>query len=418
MAVRLRLVKTFIEALFRLLFTYDAAGEENVPLRGGAVLAANHPSYLDPVLLSLQLDRPIRFMAWERLFSVPFLGTALHAFGAFPVDIRPGQGRLAYDKAKELVATGELVGIFPEGRRSQAGTMEEGLREGAARLAWELGVPLVPATITGAFRAWPAFRMLPRAARIRVRFHEPIEPRALVLSGAGEDAALAALTAEFRRRVDRSLVPGVKADEKIENLYRDSAPPPRLIEILPSTAVTLVALWSKAFVTFAPIVYFGYIVLDWLAIPQVRFTKRLRNISPVLFALAVAPVILAGIGRKPPVAPEALLALMAGATFAYLYERGALVRAYVAGLVGAIGFAIAAQHFFPSDVGAHVTLPVFAAAFAFDRGSVFWRWASPILLLYAVLAWVLLAGGLQPWPHAAAGLAGWLLSRLPWGRIS
>ena len=67
-----------------------------------------------------------------------------------------------------------------------------------------------------------------------------------------------------------------------------------------------------------------------------------------------------------------------------------------------------------SDVGPHVTLPVFAAAFAFDQRTVFWRWSVPILILYAVGSWVLLAGGLQPWPHAAAGLGGWLLSRLSW----
>ena len=50
----------------RVLFTYDCVGEENVPAAGPAVVAANHPSYLDPVLLSLQVRRPIRFMAWDR----------------------------------------------------------------------------------------------------------------------------------------------------------------------------------------------------------------------------------------------------------------------------------------------------------------------------------------------------------------
>ena len=175
-------VKALIEALFRLLFAYDAVGEENIPPSGGAVVAANHPSYLDPVLLSLQIPRPIRFMAWDKLFRVPIVGAAIRAFGAFPVDIRKGQGRVAYEKAKELVAAGQVVGIFPEGKRSRTGWMEPTLREGAARLAWELGVPLVPATITGAFRAWPYFRAFPRATQIRVRLHEEIDKRPL---GAG-----------------------------------------------------------------------------------------------------------------------------------------------------------------------------------------------------------------------------------------
>jgi 1-acyl-sn-glycerol-3-phosphate acyltransferase len=159
-----------LTALFRVLFTYECAGEELLP-EGAGVIASNHPSYLDPILLSLEVERPIHFMAWDALFRVPLLGGLMRSFGAFPVDVRPGKGREAYERAKALVQAGQLVGIFPEGKRSRAGWMEERLREGAARLAWETGAPLVPATITGAFRAWPHFQTLPRPARIRVRFH-------------------------------------------------------------------------------------------------------------------------------------------------------------------------------------------------------------------------------------------------------
>src|SRR5229473_644602 len=116
-----RALKTLLEALFRVLFTYECRGVENVPVRGPAVVAANHPSYLDPVLLSLEVPRPIRFMAWEALFKVPLLGALIRAFGAFPVGVRKGQGREAYARARELVAGGEVVGIFPEGKRSRTG---------------------------------------------------------------------------------------------------------------------------------------------------------------------------------------------------------------------------------------------------------------------------------------------------------
>ena len=152
-----RVVTTLAEALFRLLFTYDCIGEEKIPAEGGVVIAANHPSYLDPVLLSLQVSRPIRFMAWDALFRVPLLGAVIRVFGAFPVDVRRGRGREAYARARDLVAAGQVVGIFPEGKRSRTGWMEQALREGAARLALETGAPLVPATITGAYRAWPHF---------------------------------------------------------------------------------------------------------------------------------------------------------------------------------------------------------------------------------------------------------------------
>ena len=132
-------IRTLLEALFRVLFTYDCLDEDKIPSTGPAIVAANHPSYLDPILLSLQVERPIRFMAWDALFRVPVLGGLLRIFGAFPVDIRPGQGRTAFAKAKELVEAGEVVGLFPEGKRSRAGWMEPSLREGAARLALETG---------------------------------------------------------------------------------------------------------------------------------------------------------------------------------------------------------------------------------------------------------------------------------------
>ena len=110
-------LRAVLEALFKLLFTYDCVGEEKLPATGGAVVAANHPSYLDPILLSLQVERPIRFMAWDALFRVPLLGSLVRLFGAFPVDTRKGHGREAYEAAKALVLEGELVGIFPEGKR-------------------------------------------------------------------------------------------------------------------------------------------------------------------------------------------------------------------------------------------------------------------------------------------------------------
>lgn len=400
-----------LEALFRVLFTYDCEGVENVPRQGGAVIAANHPSYLDPILLSLRVDRPIRFMAWDGLFRVPVLSHLLRLFGAFPVDTRSGKGREAYERAKALVEDGKLVGIFPEGKRSRSGWLELGLREGVARLAWETGAPLVPATIAGAFRAWPHYQSLPKPARIKVRFHEPLDPAQY--RGQPEDAALPALLDELRRRVERSLLPGVKADLRRNLLWRCPAPWPRLYETVPPLALAVLVFWkTRSLAAVLPIyAYLAYLLLDHFLIPQRRLLKWLRNGSPLLFILAYAETALRTLERPPLPAAAALGAMLLGATFPYLYEHGQTALGFVRGLVFASALELVAQYMAPSGLGPHVALPLFAAAFAWEERTVFWRYASPILILYVVIVCVDLGGGPFLMPHAVAGLLACLAVR-------
>lgn len=408
-----RVLLPLVEALFRVLFTYDCVGEEHVPATGGAVVAANHPSYLDPVLLSLQVRRPIRFMAWDALFRVPLLGPFIAAFGAFPVDVGRGKGRAAYEKARELVAAGEVVGIFPEGKRSQTGWMEPSLREGAARLAWETGAPLVPATIAGAFRAWPHYQSLPRPARVRVRFHEPIDPAPY--RARPEDEALPALLDELRRRVERSLLPGVKADLRLNLLYRRGAPWPRLHEWLPALGLATLVFWhTRSLVLVAPCyAYVAYLLLDHLGLPQSRLAKWVRNASPVLFLLAYGPTVLRALGLPEVPARQALAAVVLGALFPYLYEHGRTALAFVRGFSFAALLALATLWASPTGVGPHVALAAYAAAFAWDRHTVFWRASVVTLVVYAAVV-VRLTGVPGPAlvPHLLAGLLAWLLTRV------
>jgi 1-acyl-sn-glycerol-3-phosphate acyltransferase len=406
-------LKTLIEAVFRVLFTYDCVGEDKVPASGPAVIAANHPSYLDPLLLSLRVRRPIRFMAADVLFKVPVLGALLRQFGAFPVDVRKGRGRQAYERARGLVEQGEVVGIFPEGKRSRTGWLEPALREGAARLAWETGAPLVPATIAGAYRAWPHFQSLPRPARIRVRFHDPIDPRPR--GAAGENEALPALLAELRRRVERSLLPGVKADLRMNLLYRAPAPWPRGHESAPALGLAVFVFWkTRSLLAVAPAwAYVAYLLLDHFAIPQSRTAKWIRNASPVFFLLAYAPYVLRHLGLPEVPAAAALAALMTGAFFPYLYEHGRTALGFIRGFVATACLELGALVLSPAGAGPHLALPLFAAAYAWERKTVFWRYAAPVLAGYALLTPLLLdalAPGLAP--HALAGLLGWLLVRL------
>jgi 1-acyl-sn-glycerol-3-phosphate acyltransferase len=401
-----------MEALFRVLFSYECVGEETIPAQGPAVVAANHPSYLDPVLLSLQVARPIHFMAWDALFRVPLLGALMRLFGAIPVNVRPGQGRDAYARAKALVDAGAVVGIFPEGKRSRSGWMEPALREGAARLALETGAPLVPATIVGAFRAWPHFRMLPRLARIKVRFHEPIDP--LAYRGPDVEQSIAALILELRRRVDRALLPGVKADLRISVLYRSPAPWPRLHETVPALGLALLVFWKTR--TLASVLpayaYVFYLLADRFLLPQSRLVKWMRNGSPALFLLGYGSVALAALGLPPVAAPAALAAVVLGSALPYLYERSWVALGFVRGFVVAGMLELAAQKLAPCAPGAHAALALYAAAFAWEQHSVFWRYSAPFLAGYGVLVPLWLGAGPALLPHATAGLLAWLVSRL------
>ena|SRR5215218_2996712 len=155
----------------RLLFRLRARGLENVPAEGGAVLAANHTSNLDPWPLGLPLfpRRWLRFMAKSELWWSP-LRYVLAAAGAFPVR-RGERDDEAIETAVQLARGGEIVVMFPEGTRRRKGLRkkhEARAHSGAARIARDAGVPLVPAAISGTDR-------LSRLGPFRVVYGEPVE---------------------------------------------------------------------------------------------------------------------------------------------------------------------------------------------------------------------------------------------------
>jgi len=145
-------------------------GAERLPKVGGYVLASNHLSNFDPWLVGMPLfpHRYLRFMAKSELFWFP-LGPFISACGAFPVR-RGQQDQEAVDTALRLCREGNIVVMFPEGTRREKGLRKrraQRWRSGAARIALEAGVPLIPAGVRGSGR-------LLRFGRLRVSFGEPI----------------------------------------------------------------------------------------------------------------------------------------------------------------------------------------------------------------------------------------------------
>jgi len=171
----------------------------NVP-PGGAILAGNHVSYLDPVLLWCGAPRPVHFMAKTELWDSRFIGWALDRVLAFPVR-RGTPDRAALATAGTLLSAGELVGIFPEGTRHRAGETDElgEASEGVAFIALRAGVPVVPVGIHGTAEALPRGARLPRFPHVTIRFGEPVRPGDFADGGRKERVAL--MTREIMDRI-------------------------------------------------------------------------------------------------------------------------------------------------------------------------------------------------------------------------
>ncbi len=134
---------------------FTVTGAENVPLTGGAVIAINHTGYLDFTYAGLPAflhgRRKVRFMAKKEVFDSKVSGPIMRALKHIPVD--RGAGADSYRAAVEYLQAGELVGVYPEATISRSFEIKE-FKSGAARMALEAGVPIVPTVIWGAQRVW------------------------------------------------------------------------------------------------------------------------------------------------------------------------------------------------------------------------------------------------------------------------
>jgi 1-acyl-sn-glycerol-3-phosphate acyltransferase len=183
--------------LLRFVFRQRTTGVENVPREGGCVVAANHWSNFDPWPLGIPLfpHRFMRFMAKSELFWPP-LGWLIKGGGGFRV--RRGQrDDEAMETAVRLCLEGHVVVMFPEGTRRRKGIRkkyEARWHTGAARIALEAGVPLIPAGIAGTER-------VSRLAQIKVSFGPALDLADLGGGDLAEDAAVA--TERLRAEIER-----------------------------------------------------------------------------------------------------------------------------------------------------------------------------------------------------------------------
>ncbi len=173
-------------ALVRLTWRFQGlkftvVGQENIPATGGAVIAINHTSYFDFTLAGLPAYREhrvrkIRFMAKQEVFDSKITGPIMRGCRHIPVD--RSSGAASYDAAVDRLRAGELVGVYPEATISRSFEIKE-FKSGAARMAIEADVPIIPHIVWGAQRIWtkdhPKKLYRPKVP-IVILVGEPIQP--------------------------------------------------------------------------------------------------------------------------------------------------------------------------------------------------------------------------------------------------
>jgi 1-acyl-sn-glycerol-3-phosphate acyltransferase len=389
----LNFIKLLAFPVFKILFAVEHHGLENIPKVGPVILAGNHPSYLDPLLVALPVKRVIRYMAWDALFKVPLLGLLIRMLGAFPVDIRKGKGESAFQEACKVLRSGDALGIFPEGQRSAAGPMGE-LKTGTARLAIETGAPIVPITIGGAFRAWPKFKFLPKPARIIVRYHKPIFiSEADRENHRGDREFHTQVMNQVAMSINRSLRPNLRGDAHFEHWYKQPPSNIRIYEWVPLIAAIISTLilftrntffsnWSA--IWLPPMGYYLYLITDLMWIKPSRFAKWARNSMPIwlilLWHYPLTQALSIPAGEKNTI----LVAVSLASFFAFFWEDYFTLQKFVRGLVAVYYLALVLLLNWQTPLGVFIAITVFILAFCFWYKTIYY-WAIGGAMSLAIL---------------------------------
>lgn len=171
---------TVVPPLARAAWRPRIEGIENVPLTGPVLLASNHLSFADSVVIPIVAPRKVVFLAKAEYFTGSGLRGRLskawfEGLGMVPVDRTDTRAALnSLDVALNVLGRGDAFGIYPEGTRSRDGRLYRG-RTGVAQLALTAGVPVVPVGLVGTADLQPVDARWPRLAKVTVRFGTPLD---------------------------------------------------------------------------------------------------------------------------------------------------------------------------------------------------------------------------------------------------
>lgn len=164
--------------IMKVFYRYKFINNNSIPHEGAYIIASNHMSFSDPVLLGLGQRRRLFFMAKQELFKNKFFAGLIRALGAFPVERGAGDGK-AIKTGEDLIKEGNVITIFIEGGRTKTGEFMRP-RSGCALVAQQMQVPVIPACIT--ITGNPKYRFAKRV----IHFGDPLTPQQLGLTPDGD----------------------------------------------------------------------------------------------------------------------------------------------------------------------------------------------------------------------------------------
>ncbi|MEU3511368.1 lysophospholipid acyltransferase family protein [Streptomyces longwoodensis] len=177
---RFALIKAVLGPVMRLMFRPRVEGVEHIPADGPVILAGNHLTFIDSMILPLVCDRQVFFIGKDEYVTGKGVKGRLMAWfftgvGMIPVDRDGGKGGVAaLMTGRRILEEGRVFGIYPEGTRSPDGRLYRG-RTGIARLTLMTGAPVVPFAMIGTDKIQPGGSGMPRPCRVKVRFGEAME---------------------------------------------------------------------------------------------------------------------------------------------------------------------------------------------------------------------------------------------------
>jgi 1-acyl-sn-glycerol-3-phosphate acyltransferase len=235
-------VKGVLTPVLHASFRLKVEGKQHVPKQGAVILACNHRSFLDSIFLPLVVRRRVTFVAKAEYFDDPKTAWFFRGVGQIPIRREGGAAsERALETAMEVLRSGRVFGIYPEGTRTRDGYLHRG-HTGVARLSLRTGAPIIPVGMIGTDEVQPVDSKMPKVGRtVTIRFGEPIAP-ARYGSRADDRMALRELTDEVMFEICQ--LSGYEyvdtyATKKAEDIPTDDARIATLADVrTPSTAAS------------------------------------------------------------------------------------------------------------------------------------------------------------------------------------